>query len=125
VASVRSGRARNGVRVLRRSQPGVSGIRRWRAVLQCFSEITAELTKRFGGTVVKSTGDGHLITFDGPTQSIRCAEALRDDAERGRDARKHPVGAGWQTNRTILIVVREMPRRDACISVTCNGFRLS
>jgi class 3 adenylate cyclase len=31
--------------------------------------------------VVKSTGDGHLTTFDGPTQAIRCAEALRADAE--------------------------------------------
>jgi hypothetical protein len=31
--------------------------------------------------VVKSTGDGHLATFDGPTQAIRCAEALRADAE--------------------------------------------
>ena len=29
----------------------------------------------------KSTGDGHLATFDGPTQAIRCAEALRADAE--------------------------------------------
>ena len=43
---------------------------------------TAEAAARFDGTVVKSTGDGHLITFDGPTQAIRCAEALRDDAER-------------------------------------------
>ena len=32
--------------------------------------------------MVKSTGDGHLATFDGPTQAIRCAEALRDDAEK-------------------------------------------
>ena len=32
--------------------------------------------------MVKSTGDGHLITFEGPTQAIRCAEALRDDAEK-------------------------------------------
>jgi class 3 adenylate cyclase len=31
--------------------------------------------------VVKSTGDGHLATFDGPTQAIRCAETLCDDAE--------------------------------------------
>ena len=30
---------------------------------------------------MKSTGDGHLITFDGPTQAIRCAEALHADAE--------------------------------------------
>ena len=58
-----------------------TGDERWRAVLQRFGEITAELTERFGGTVVKSTGDGHLATFDGPTQAIRCAEALRADAE--------------------------------------------
>jgi class 3 adenylate cyclase len=58
-----------------------TGDERWRVVLQRFREITAELTQRFGGTVVKHTGDGHLITFDGPTQAIRCAEALRADAE--------------------------------------------
>jgi class 3 adenylate cyclase len=58
-----------------------TGDERWRAVLQRFGEITAELTQRFGGAVVKSTGDGHLATFDGPTQAIRCAEALQTDAE--------------------------------------------
>ncbi len=58
-----------------------TGDERWRAVLHRFDEITAELTQRFGGTVVESTGDGHLVTFDGPTQAIRCAEALRADAE--------------------------------------------
>ncbi len=49
-----------------------AGDERWRGVLQRFREITDELTERFGGTVVKHTGDGHLITFDGPTQAIRC-----------------------------------------------------
>jgi pimeloyl-ACP methyl ester carboxylesterase len=58
-----------------------SGDARWRGVLARFGEVTAELTEQFGGTVVKSTGDGYLATFDGPTQAIRCAEALRDDAE--------------------------------------------
>jgi class 3 adenylate cyclase len=58
-----------------------TGDQRWRAVLQRFGEITTDLTQRFGGTVVKSTGDGHLATFDGPTQAIRCAEALRADTE--------------------------------------------
>jgi class 3 adenylate cyclase len=57
------------------------GDERWRAVLQRFGDITTERTPQFGGVVVKSTGDGHLITFDGPTQAIRCAEALRADAE--------------------------------------------
>ena len=58
-----------------------TGDERWRAVLHRLGEITADLTERFGGTVVKSTGDGHLATFDGPTQAIRCAEVLRSDAE--------------------------------------------
>jgi class 3 adenylate cyclase len=58
-----------------------SGDQRWRAVLHRFGEITTDLTQRFAGTVVKSTGDGYLATFDGPTQAIRCAEALRTDAE--------------------------------------------
>ena len=57
-----------------------TGDQRWRAVLQGFREITADLTNRFGGTVVQHTGDGHLATFDGPTQAIRCAEALRAGA---------------------------------------------
>ena len=58
-----------------------TGDQRWRAVLQRFGEITADLTNRFGGTVVQHTGDGYLATFDGPTQAIRCAEALRADVE--------------------------------------------
>jgi class 3 adenylate cyclase/pimeloyl-ACP methyl ester carboxylesterase len=58
-----------------------TGDQQWRAVLERFGEITADLTQQFDGTVVKSTGDGHLATFDGPTQAIRCAEALRADAE--------------------------------------------
>ncbi len=58
-----------------------AGDERWRAVLHRLGEITAELTERFGGTVVERTGDGHLMTFDGPTQAIRCTEALRAEAE--------------------------------------------
>ena len=57
------------------------GDERWRALLQRFHELTTSLADRFGGTVVKSTGDGHLATFDGPTHAIRCAEALRSEAE--------------------------------------------
>jgi class 3 adenylate cyclase len=63
------------------ARAAAAGDERWRAVLHRLGEITAELTRRFGGTVVKSTGDGHLATFDGPTQAICCAEALRAEAE--------------------------------------------
>jgi pimeloyl-ACP methyl ester carboxylesterase len=59
-----------------------TGDERWRALLHRFGEVTAGLTERFGGKVVKSTGDGHLTTFEGPTQAIRCAEALRAEAEK-------------------------------------------
>ncbi len=59
----------------------VTGDERWRAVLERFREISIDVTERFGGTVVQHTGDGHLTTFDGPTQAIRCAEALRTDVE--------------------------------------------
>ncbi|MGZ4511322.1 MAG: adenylate/guanylate cyclase domain-containing protein [Mycobacterium sp.] len=59
-----------------------AGDERWRAVLKRFGEVTNQLTERFGGNVVKSTGDGHLATFDGPTQAIRCGEALHDEAEK-------------------------------------------
>src|SRR6201995_2111626 len=58
-----------------------TGDQRWRAVLERFGEVTADLTEQFGGPVVKHTGDGHLATFDGPTQAIRCAEALRAEVE--------------------------------------------
>ena len=57
------------------------GDERWRTILQRFGEITTELAERFRGNVVKSTGDGHLATFEGPTQAIRYAEALRTEAE--------------------------------------------
>ena len=68
-------------------------------MLQRFGEITAELTKRFGGTVVTSTGDGHLTTFDGPTQAIRCAEALRADLTY---LAVHPAERGQGYGRTLL-----------------------
>ncbi|HEX4821547.1 MAG TPA: adenylate/guanylate cyclase domain-containing protein [Acidimicrobiales bacterium] len=52
---------------------------RWHALLDRFDSVTRSTIARFGGTVVKSMGDGHLATIDGPAQAIRCAEALRTD----------------------------------------------
>jgi hypothetical protein len=65
----------------RPNEPRHRGDERWRALLQRFGEITDNLADPCGGTVLKSTGDGHLVTFDGPTQAIRYAEALCRDAE--------------------------------------------
>ena len=57
------------------------GDERWRMILERFDQATRGLASQFGGTVVKSTGDGHLATFEGPTHAIRCAEELVKTSE--------------------------------------------
>jgi class 3 adenylate cyclase len=54
------------------------GDARWRAVLKRHEEVTRRQVAEFGGTAVKSTGDGFLAIFDGPAAAIRCTEAIRD-----------------------------------------------
>jgi class 3 adenylate cyclase len=55
------------------------GDRRWRELLNVHDELARRLVEEFGGTLVKTTGDGLLATFDGPGRGIRCAAALRDE----------------------------------------------
>ena len=59
------------------------GDARWRALLERHDDITRREVSAFGGTAVKSTGDGFLAIFGGPAAAIRCTEAIRDalDAE--------------------------------------------
>ena len=40
-----------------------------------------DAVERFGGRLVKTTGDGVLAIFDGPARAIRCAFTLRDVAK--------------------------------------------
>jgi class 3 adenylate cyclase len=58
------------------------GDARWRAVLERHDEVTRREVAKIGGTVVKSTGDGYLATFDGPAAAIRCTEAIREALAR-------------------------------------------
>jgi class 3 adenylate cyclase len=60
------------------------GDRRWGELLDAHDRLARELVVRFGGRLVKSTGDGLLATFDRPGHAIRCATALRH--------RLHPLG---------------------------------
>lgn len=53
------------------------GDERWHALLDRLDEVTREAVARFDGRVLKSMGDGHLATLDGPAEAIRCAEAIR------------------------------------------------
>lgn len=51
---------------------------RWHALLDRLDELTRDTVERHGGRMIKSTGDGHLATLDGPAQGIRCGESLVD-----------------------------------------------
>jgi class 3 adenylate cyclase len=54
------------------------GDRRWRELLNAHDELAGRLIEEFGGQLIKTTGDGILATFDGPSRGVRCATALRD-----------------------------------------------
>lgn len=64
------------------------GDREWRALLEHHDAGTRRLVERFGGRVVKSTGDGVLAGFDEPAQAVRAGAALvRELRAAGTDIR--------------------------------------
>jgi class 3 adenylate cyclase/dihydrofolate reductase len=58
------------------------GDREWRRVLDRHDEAARAEVKRWHGDLVKSTGDGILARFDGPTRALRCGLALCAAARR-------------------------------------------
>jgi class 3 adenylate cyclase len=56
------------------------GDHRWKETLNTYYAFVEQEVRRFGGRLVKTTGDGTLMTFDGPGRAIRCAQAVRDRA---------------------------------------------
>jgi class 3 adenylate cyclase len=57
------------------------GDARWRALLDRHDRAAAEEVAAHGGVLVKSTGDGILARFDGPSRAVACAHALRRRAD--------------------------------------------
>ncbi len=49
------------------------GDREWAAILERHDGIARTLVSAHGGRVVKTTGDGVLATFDGPSRAVECA----------------------------------------------------
>jgi class 3 adenylate cyclase len=54
------------------------GDRSFRSLLDDFHATASRQIDRHGGRVVKTMGDGLLVTVDGPARGIRCAQAIRD-----------------------------------------------
>jgi class 3 adenylate cyclase len=54
------------------------GDRVWTARLEQHDRAIDRQLTRFGGHLVKRTGDGALATFDGPARAVQCAVAIRD-----------------------------------------------
>jgi len=52
------------------------GDERWRHVLARYEQVVRRQTERFGGTFLKSMGDGALVTFDSPARAISGALAV-------------------------------------------------
>jgi class 3 adenylate cyclase len=55
------------------------GDRRWRELLAQHEELTRRCLNRFEGREIKTTGDGFLATFDGPTRAAECARSIADE----------------------------------------------
>src|SRR5262249_16151167 len=49
-------------------------------LLERHQELVRRDLERFGGREIKTTGDGFLATFDGPTRAVESARAIVEDA---------------------------------------------
>ena len=58
------------------------GDRRWLDVLDDHHRMTGDYLNMFRGREVKTTGDGIVATFDGPTRAVTCASLIRSASHR-------------------------------------------
>ncbi len=58
------------------------GDARWRELLDSHDEAAQQEVAGYGGVLVKSTGDGMLARFDGPSRAVQCAHAFRRRVDR-------------------------------------------
>jgi class 3 adenylate cyclase/alpha-beta hydrolase superfamily lysophospholipase len=52
------------------------GDQRWRSLLDAHDRAVREQLRRFKGREINTTGDGFVVSFDGPGRAIRCALAI-------------------------------------------------
>jgi class 3 adenylate cyclase len=49
------------------------GDQTWRRLLDSHDQLARQIVEKHRGSLIKTTGDGILATFDGPARAIRCA----------------------------------------------------
>jgi class 3 adenylate cyclase len=54
------------------------GDHRWRSLLDVHDGAVREQLRRFKGREINTTGDGFVVSFDGPARAIRCAQAINE-----------------------------------------------
>jgi class 3 adenylate cyclase len=57
------------------------GDRTWREILDAHDSMVRRQIERFRGREINTTGDGFLVTFDGPARAVACGRAIRDGAQ--------------------------------------------
>lgn len=55
------------------------GDQAWRSLLDTHDRIAEQALERHRGHLIKSTGDGLLATFEGPSRAVACARAMMDE----------------------------------------------
>jgi class 3 adenylate cyclase len=64
------------------SNAAAVGDAQWRERLDRHDATIARCVARYGGRVIKTTGDGVLALFDGPTRALDCAAEIRTELRR-------------------------------------------
>ncbi|GAC1373778.1 MAG: adenylate/guanylate cyclase domain-containing protein [Acidimicrobiales bacterium] len=54
------------------------GDQRWRVVLDAHDRVVRDQLRRFKGREINTTGDGFVVSFEGPARAIRCARAITE-----------------------------------------------
>jgi class 3 adenylate cyclase len=54
----------------------------WKNVIDRHDRLVRNAIERARGTYLRSTGDGAIATFDGPSRAVRCAKDIVDELER-------------------------------------------
>jgi class 3 adenylate cyclase len=50
----------------------------WRSLLDAHDGAVREQVRRFKGKEINTTGDGFVVSFDGPARAIRCAQGINE-----------------------------------------------